>query len=226
MNQLVKAGRIQKNRNELASRAAVDSQSVRKGIFCSLDTDIDGGKFVNAGLPVRTKTSSDRWQFSFAFGCPCFSSQPARWPASIELLWKAHEVCDNLKLICAHHAYHGSFEQAASYCRFGVGITQKPPSSQAFIPQRGLWQVERSFAWLNRYRRLSRDYEKLARSAEAFIQMAFCDLILAKIWTEKAKHTLNKSNLLANWWVFFNYSTFIIAVRCPMPFSLKGSIEK
>jgi hypothetical protein len=60
MNQLVKAGRIQKNRNELASRAAVDSQSVRKGIFCSLDTDIDGGKFVNSGLPVRTKTSSDR----------------------------------------------------------------------------------------------------------------------------------------------------------------------
>jgi transposase len=31
MNQLVKAGRIQKNRNELASRAAVDSPSVRKG---------------------------------------------------------------------------------------------------------------------------------------------------------------------------------------------------
>lgn len=31
INQLVKADRIQKNRNELASRAAVDSPSVRKG---------------------------------------------------------------------------------------------------------------------------------------------------------------------------------------------------
>lgn len=47
--------------------------------------------------------------------------------------------------------------------------------------------MERSFAWLNRYRRLSRDYKKLARSAEVFIQMVFCDLILAKIMNWKIK---------------------------------------
>lgn len=57
MNQLVKTKRILQNRNELASRAAIDSQSVRKGLFCSLDTGIDGGKCVNAGPPVRAQTS-------------------------------------------------------------------------------------------------------------------------------------------------------------------------
>lgn len=88
---------------------------------------------------------------------------------------KAHQVSANLKLICAVHAYQGSFDLAAGYCGFRVEMTQKPPSVQGFDPQTGRWQVE------NCYRRLSRDYEKLASSDEAFIQLAFCDLILAKI---------------------------------------------
>lgn len=66
--------------------------------------------------------------------------------AGIEVLWKAHAVSSNLKLICADHAYQGEFVKASAYCGFGVEIIQKPPSSQGFIPQKGRWQVERAFA--------------------------------------------------------------------------------
>jgi len=40
---------------------------------------------------------------------------------------------------------------------------------QGFQPQPGRWVVERTFAWLGKYRRLSKDYEARPAAAEALI---------------------------------------------------------
>ncbi|WP_143708933.1 transposase, partial [[Flexibacter] sp. ATCC 35208] len=45
-------------------------------------------------------------------------------------------------------------------------------------PQTGRWQVERSFAWLNFFRRLDKDHERLPESSVAFIQVAFINIPL------------------------------------------------
>ncbi|WP_083571709.1 transposase [Chitinophaga sancti] len=42
----------------------------------------------------------------------------------------------------------------------------------------GRWQVERSFAWLNFFRRLDKDHERLPESSVAFIQVAFINILL------------------------------------------------
>jgi putative transposase len=47
------------------------------------------------------------------------------------------------------------------------------------IPRR--WVVERTFSWLGRQRRLSKDYERLTSTAEAFIYLVGIRLLLTRL---------------------------------------------
>ncbi len=47
------------------------------------------------------------------------------------------------------------------------------------IPKR--WVVERTFAWLGRYRRLSKDYEFLSSSSEAMIYLASAHMLVRRL---------------------------------------------
>ena len=52
------------------------------------------------------------------------------------------------------------------------------------LPRR--WVVERSFGWLGRFRRLARDYERLAETLAGWHWLAFLSLLLAKIGLNSA----------------------------------------
>jgi putative transposase len=47
------------------------------------------------------------------------------------------------------------------------------------LPKR--WVVERTFGWLGRYRRLSKDYEVLPETSEALIQMAMIHVMVRRL---------------------------------------------
>jgi putative transposase len=53
------------------------------------------------------------------------------------------------------------------------------PAGFHVLPRR--WVVERTFAWLGRYRRLSKDYEALPCTEEAWIYLAMIRLMLARM---------------------------------------------
>jgi transposase len=57
----------------------------------------------------------------------------------------------------------------------------EPPTVPRFavLPRR--WVVERTFAWLGRYRRLSKDYEYLPATSEAVIQLAMIQLLVRRL---------------------------------------------
>lgn len=59
-------------------------------------------------------------------------------------------------------------------------IVKRPDESKfVVLPRR--WVVERTFAWLGRHRRLSKDYEALTDTSEAFIQIAMTRLMLRRL---------------------------------------------
>ena len=47
------------------------------------------------------------------------------------------------------------------------------------LPKR--WIVERTFAWISRNRRLARDYERYARTVEAFFRLAMIRIMLRRL---------------------------------------------
>ena len=60
-------------------------------------------------------------------------------------------------------------------------IVKRSDKAKGFevLPRR--WVVERTFAWLNRCRRLAKDFENLTRNALAFIHLASIRLMLRRI---------------------------------------------
>ena len=54
-----------------------------------------------------------------------------------------------------------------------------PPRGFRVLPRR--WVVERTFSWLGQNRRMSKDYERLAESSEAFVYVAMSRLMVRRL---------------------------------------------
>jgi transposase len=175
LSHLVELERVRQGKEAKATRAAVDSQSVKKGAFVSINTGIDGGKLVN-GRKRHIAVDSLGLPLAIFVGAANVSDTKA----GIELLWQLEKASDKLKMISADNAYRGYFSECAQVYKWTVEITQKPESEKGFVPQSGRWQVERSFAWLNFFRRLAKDYEKDPESSASFVKLAYISIILAR----------------------------------------------
>ena len=62
-----------------------------------------------------------------------------------------------------------------------LAVVKPDAGTKGFQILQWRWIVERSFAWLGNFRRLSKDYEITTSSAKAFIQLAFSKIMLQRI---------------------------------------------
>ena len=60
-------------------------------------------------------------------------------------------------------------------------VTRKLAGQKGFVPQPKRWILERTFGWLNRWRRLSKDYERTCASTEAFVTVAMIGLMARRL---------------------------------------------
>lgn len=77
-----------------------------------------------------------------------------------------------------HHAPYGWVAENGS-CE--LDIVRRPKGAQGWVRLPIRWTVERTFAWLNKCRRLSVDREKSTRSAEAMIRVAMIHWMLNRL---------------------------------------------
>ncbi len=88
-----------------------------------------------------------------------------------------------LKKIWADSAYRG--QELATWCQatgeWELEVVERTPGIRGFsvVPRR--WVVERTFSWISRNRRMSKDYERKVQTSETLIQVAMIRLLLARM---------------------------------------------
>jgi len=93
---------------------------------------------------------------------------------------KGGRLFPRLKLIWADGGYAGQLIDWAKHLgRWTLQIVKRTEAGFAVLPKR--WIVERTFAWLGKYRRLSKDYETLTESSESMIRIAMINLMLHRL---------------------------------------------
>jgi putative transposase len=90
-----------------------------------------------------------------------------------------------LRLIVADAIYNGGLAawvgrlRARNRLRLEIVTKRDDTTGFAVLPFR--WIVERTFAWLGRSRRLSKDYEATTASSEAFIKLAMAHVMVRRL---------------------------------------------
>lgn len=86
-----------------------------------------------------------------------------------------------LKLIWADGGYAGKLvDWVATHLQRILSIVKRPRKS-GFKVLQWRWIVERTFGWLNRSRRLSKDYERLCETSETWIRIAMIQLMVRRL---------------------------------------------
>jgi len=93
---------------------------------------------------------------------------------------QALERYPTIEKFCADEGYRKTFElEVAQELGLGVDISKRIKPEWEVLPKR--WVVERTFAWLNGFRRLSKDYEITISSEETNVIISHLAILLRRL---------------------------------------------
>lgn len=91
-------------------------------------------------------------------------------------------VFPRLRLIWADGGYAGELiAWVAAFANWVLEIVKRSDNVRGFtvLPRR--WVIERTFGWLVKFRRLSKDYEETASSSETWIRLAMINIMARRL---------------------------------------------
>src|SRR5947209_8325273 len=159
------------------SAASLDSQSVKT-------TEIGGIKGFDAGKRVKGRKRHilvDTLGLLIAVVVTGASVQD--YHGAKPVLGSVKDRCPRLKVVWADGIYEKRWliDWVGTECCWELAIIKRSDKEKGFklLPKR--WVVERTFSWLGRYRRLSKDYEGLPGTSEAMIKMAMIHIMVRRL---------------------------------------------
>jgi len=159
------------------SAGIVDSQSV-KSSECSAERGYDAGKKINGRKRHLLVDTLGLVLLVLVLPANIQDRDGAR-----QLLAKhfARRTRRRVKHLWADGGYAGTLVAWAleMWCCTVEIVKRTELHTFKVLPRR--WVVERTFGWLNRYRRLSRDYERQAQTGEVMVYLAMIRLMVARL---------------------------------------------
>jgi putative transposase len=147
------------------SAASLDSQSVKT-------TEVGGLKGFDAGKKVKGRKRHILVDtLGLLIAVVVTSANVQDYHGAKPVLSKVKDRCPRLKVVWVDGIYEKQWliDWTQSECGWELQVIKRTDDTKGFklLPKR--WVVERTFAWLGRYRRLSKDSETLPETSEAMI---------------------------------------------------------